>query len=323
MKKIIYLTLAITLSYSSYNAQQIPLNSLYSYNNYMLSPSEVGKIDESIVNLSHRQQWLGFDGALSTTWLDAQTQINPKIGIGLKLGYDKVSFLERMQLDGSFGYHLMLDDNNDIHFGLSLGVIQGVMNLNEIIATDYTDDIILMQSFNDIAFNSQFGLSYTYDDKLNIGFSFPQIYSSDIEFENIDSASYNLDKHRYFYSSYAMDLSEGVIFTPMLLVRSVKGVEKQFDVFGNLNFNNKFWGGLGIRQEGGMIFNFGLKTLNNLNLTYAYEFNRNGIAAFSSGSHEILLTLTLGKDKPVEEEESEEDTQPQAEEEGSEEDNVE
>ena len=322
MKKIIYLILAITISCSTYNAQQIPLNSLYSYNNYMISPSEVGKIDQSKVNLSHRQQWLGFDGGMSTTWLDAQTQINPKMGIGLKLGYDKVSFLERLQIDGSFGYHLMLDDNSDIHFGLSLGVIQGAMNLNDIIATDYTDDIIVMQSFNDIAFNSQFGLSYTYDDKLNIGFSFPQIYSSDIEFENVEGA-YNLNKHRYFYSSYEMDLSEGVIFTPMFLVRSVKGVEKQFDVFGNLNFNNKFWGGLGVRQEGGMIFNFGLRTLNNLNLTYAYEFNRNGVAAFSSGSHEILLSLTFGKDSPIEEEEEEENTQPLIEDEGSEEEGVE
>jgi len=286
----------------------------------MISPSEVGKVDETKINLSQRQQWLGFDGGLSTIWLDAQTQINPKMGIGLKLGYDKVSFLERMQLDGSFGYHLMLDDNSDIHFGLSLGVIQGAMlNLDEIIGDE--DDIVVMQSFNDIAFNSQFGLSYTYDDKLNIGFSFPQIYSSDIEI--LGDTSYNLVKHRYFYSSYSMDLSEGVFFTPMLLVRSIKGLESQFDVFGNLNFNNTFWGGIGVRQEGGMVVNLGFAG-GSFSFTYAYEFNKNGVAAFSSGSHEILLSLTFGKDSSIkEEEEEEENTQPLLEDEGSEEEDVE
>ena len=56
-KKITYLFLFFQ---TAFFAQQIPLNTLYSYNYMQINPAEVGVKKEIEINLSHRQQWLGF-----------------------------------------------------------------------------------------------------------------------------------------------------------------------------------------------------------------------------------------------------------------------
>ena len=157
-KKIIYLFLILQ---SGYFAQQIPLNTLYSYNNIQINPASAG-IDKGIeINLSHRQQWLGFDGAPVTTWLTSQMQLSSKMGLGFSMAYDQVSFLERFNCEGSFSYHLKVNKKNSLHLGLSIGFLQGSLKLNDIISSDASDPIILNPNLNGVAFNSQFG-SFVY-----------------------------------------------------------------------------------------------------------------------------------------------------------------
>ena len=45
------------------------------------------------------------------------------------------------------------------------------------------------------------------------------------------------------------------------------------------------------------MLNVGMSPLNNINVTYAYEFNSNGIAQFSSGTHEIMLSYQIHRKK--------------------------
>ena len=74
-------------------------------------------------------------------------------------------------------------------------------------------------------------------------------------------------------------------------------------MIGNFDFKNKYWGGIGIRQQGGFLINLGMNVIEQLGITYAYEFNRNGVASFSSGSHEIMISYKLGKKNNTSQEE--------------------
>ena len=161
-----------------------------------------------------------------------------------------------------------------------------------------SDPIILNPNLNGMAFNSQFGIAYSFKEKLNLGISFPQLYTSsiDMDLQNIEGA-YDLVKHKIMYLSYVLDLTQDVLFKPMFLIRSADGIENQWDLIGNFDFKNKYWGGFGIREQGGFIINIGMNAIDQLGITYAYEFNRNGVASFSSGSHEIMLSYQLGKNK--------------------------
>ncbi len=291
-------------------AQQIPLNTLYSYNNIQINPASAGIDDGIEINLSHRQQWLGFEGAPVTTWLTSQMQLSPKIGFGINLSYDQVSFLERFNCEGVFSYHLKMNDKNKLHMGISMGFLQGSLKLNDIISSDASDPIILNPNLNGIAFNSQFGMIYSFKEKLNVGISFPHLFTTsiDLDLQSIEGA-YDLTKHKILYFSYLIDLSQDVLFKPIFLIRSVDGIENQWDLIGNFDFKNKYWGGFGIREQGGFLINIGMLAIDNLGFTYAYEFNRNGVASFSSGSHEIMISYQLGKNKeqkPIKEEEESE-----------------
>ena len=132
-KKITYVFLIIQMGVFS---QQIPLNTLYSYNKLPINPASAGLVKGIEMNLSHRQQWVGFEGAPATTWLTSQMQLSPKIGLGFSMAYDQVAFLERFNCEGTFSYHLKINKKNGIHLGMSLGILQGSMKLDNVISSE-------------------------------------------------------------------------------------------------------------------------------------------------------------------------------------------
>ena len=305
MKNI--LTLILILTCFLIAAQQIPLNSLYYQNLYMVNSAEVGKNKNLEFHLSHRQQWVGFEGAPTTTWFSAQKKINRNLNFGVRFNYDQISFFEKLQFDASTSYLLKIDKNNELTLGLSVGVIQGSLVMNNMVATDYSDELLLNNGVNGVGFHSDFGIAYSLNKKLNVGISFPNLFTTSFNLEplNMDQ-TYDYKTHRILYISYEFSMSSDVKFTPILLSRKAVGLSNQIDLIGNFNFQDNYWGGLGFRQQGGFLVNLGFSPVNNLKLTYSYEFNNSNIASFSSGSHEIMLSYTLKKKKEPESDENKE-----------------
>ncbi len=307
MKNI--LTFLLLLSVEMLFGQQISQNTLYYQNLYLINPSEAAANKQPEFHLSHRQQWIGFDGAPVTTWFSAQTKLNNKLSLGTKINYDQIAFFEQVQFDVSLAYNIKIDASNEVNFGISLGMKQGSLVLENMIATDYSDQLLQNNGINGVGFHSEFGFNYSFKKKLNVGLSLPQLFSSSFELEPISSENtYNFISHRYFYVSYQMDMSEGVTFTPIVLLKKATGYSNQFEVLGNFNFQNKYWGGLGIRQHNGILVNLGFSPINNINLSYSYEFNRNGIAKFSNGTHEIMLAYFIKKKTTKDVEENSDET---------------
>ena len=306
MKNI--LTIILILTCFAFSAQQVPLNSLYYQNLYMLNSAEVGKNKQLEFHLSHRQQWVGFDGAPTTTWFSAQKRINRNLNFGIRFNYDQISFFEKLQFDASTSYLLKIDNNNELTFGLSLGMIQGSLVMNNMIATDYSDELLLNNGVNGVGFHSDLGIAYSLNNKLNVGVSFPNLFTTSLRLEPLNTdQSFDYKMHRILYVSYELNMSSDVKFTPLLLLRKAGGLSNQLDLIGNFNFQNNYWGGLGFRQQGGFLVNLGFSPVNSLKLTYSYEFNNSKIASFSSGSHEIMLSYALKKTKKKPESEDEQE----------------
>lgn len=310
MKNTISIILIFTCVF--YSAQQTPLNSLYFQNLYMINSAEVGKTNQLKFNLSHRQQWVGFEGAPTTTWFTVQKKLNRNLNFGIRFNYDQISFFEKLQFDASGSYLLKIDKANELTFGLSLGMIQGSLVMNNMISTDNSDEILLNNGVNGVGFHSDFGIAYSLNKKLNIGISFPNLFTTSMNIEpiNIDQ-TYDYKMHRIAYLSYELDMSSDVKFTPIILIRKAAGLSNQIDLIGNFNFQNNYWGGLGFRQQGGFLVNVGFSPIDNLNLTYSYEFNNSKIASFTSGSHELMLSFALKnktKENPQTEENQEQNT---------------
>ena len=182
MKKVI--TLIGVISGFVGFSQQIPLSSLYTYNFYSINPAEAVHNKDFEFNCGHRQQWIDFEGAPVTTYFTGAGQIQGNMGIGLSVNMDKIAFLERTAFSASYAYELNLDDHSYLSFGLALGGVQGKLNLNNVIATDMDDAILLNPEQTGFGFDAQFGISYNKDGKVHLGVSFPQMLNTKANWNN-------------------------------------------------------------------------------------------------------------------------------------------
>jgi type IX secretion system PorP/SprF family membrane protein len=77
MKKL-YLILLMLLPAELLSAQQLPIYSQYLYNKFILNPAVAGSDGYTSVNLTAREQWVGYYGAPRTFSLSFQTRVLKK-----------------------------------------------------------------------------------------------------------------------------------------------------------------------------------------------------------------------------------------------------
>lgn len=295
------LGIIILISFSAFS-QQVPISAMYPYNTSFINPAEVGTKKGTRVQLVHRQQWLGFAGSPNTTFLSAQRQLNSKMGIGGNLSLDKIAFIQRINANASYSYKLLINNKNKIRFGLSAGIMKGTLDLTTIQADDMSD-IVLTSAPLKMTVDATFGLTYTFDRNLNIGIALPQLLGTKASLDIVDASKYNLVRHSNVYFSYKIKVDEQFEFIPLIMIRNAQKKNSQVEVFGNIKYDNKFWGGIGHRSNSVFILNMGMQVIDKLSLTYAFEFSSSGVGSNTSGTHEIMLSLNLNKAPEIPEEE--------------------
>ena len=303
--KNLFLGTIIVISFSAFS-QQLPISAMYPHNASFVNPAEVGTKKGTQVQLAHRQQWIGFVGSPNTTFIYAQHQLNPKMGIGGNVTMDKVAFIQRINANASYSYKLFIDNKSKIRFGLSAGIMKGTLDLSTIQADDMSD-IVLTSAPLKMTFDATFGMAYSFDKDLNIGIALPQLLGAKASIDVVDGSKYNLARHSNLYISYKMKVDEQFEFIPLIMVRNAQKKNSQVEIFGNIKYNNKLWGGIGHRSNSVFILNMGMQLIDKLSLTYAFEFSSSGLATNTSGTHEIMLSLNLNKVPKVPEEEQEEE----------------
>ena len=303
--KNLFLGTIILISFSAFS-QQLPISAMYPHNTSFVNPAEVGTKKGTQVQLAHRQQWIGFVGSPNTTFIYAQRQLNSKMGIGGNITLDKIAFIQRINANASYSYKLFIDNKSKIRFGLSAGIMKGTLDLNTIQADDMSD-IVLTSAPLKMTFDATFGMAYTFDKDLNIGIALPQLLGTKASIDVVDGSKYNLARHSNLYASYKMKVDEQFEFIPLIMVRNAQKKNSQVEIFGNIKYNNKLWGGIGHRSNSVFILNMGMQLMDKLSLTYAFEFSSSGVATNTSGTHEIMLSLNLNKASKIPEEEQEEE----------------
>jgi hypothetical protein len=67
-------------------------------------------------------------------------------------------------------------------------------------------------------------------------------------------------------------------------------------------FNKKYWAGLIYRSDDAVGITAGMWIKERINLAYGYDFTLSPIRKYTTGSHEIALSIILTKKKPTLEE---------------------
>ncbi|CAN5413582.1 hypothetical protein BH10BAC1_BH10BAC1_06120 [soil metagenome] len=285
-------------------AQQVPFSSQYYANPFVTNPAFTGNHERTNAFLTHRSQWTGISGAPQTSYLTLDGPIEAKnIGLGLNLYSDVTDITSRMAAFANYSYKLKINDDNNLYFGLALGVINNKIDFSKVVARDENDPYLFTESQSKAAFSADFGLAYTWK-ALEIGFCAPQILGNTMHFKKTDDGSsyYTFARHYQGSVKYTFDVvkEKEITVYPLLAVRYATGSVFQYDANVVLDWKKIGWVGLTYHSNYAVAISGGLR-YKNIAVGYAYDLGISKVKSYTGSTSEFLLSYTFGGAKKEEE----------------------
>jgi type IX secretion system PorP/SprF family membrane protein len=288
MRKYLLLFVACTGSYLSFG-QQDPLYSQYLFNPFILNPAYAGYSKDLSALVSYRSQWSGYDGAPVTANASGHIAlVENRMGLGLNLIQDQIGVDENRQVQISYAYHLLLDNNRKISFGLLGGVA--------IYQTDYSE---LTIDESDPKFQGRLnetkpvigtGIIYS-SNNLYAGLSVPNLMKTSTNSAGVEVTRYN--QHAYAHLTYVFTLSHRMKLKPFVLARAVQGSPLNMDVGAVLSADDSYTLGLFSRSLNtyGFLAKFHLGDI--MRIGYVFELPTNASVGSQYVTHEFTLGIRM------------------------------
>lgn len=303
--------LVMMLSLQAFS-QQVPLYSQYMLNGFLLNPAIAGAEGFTAVNLTAREQWIGFKDAPGTYALSFQTRMlknsyisksssvkkrqryssrSGKVGLGGYVFNDRNGAVERTGLKISYAYHMFFSQSQ-LSMGLAVSAYQFRLN----------DDKIILENPDDDFWNNAHGTTFipdadagVYYDARNwyVGLSVDQLFESVIKLGNTGYDQYKMERNYYLLGGYDFEINEKIILTPSTLVKFAESGAFQADLSGKIYYNQTYWGGLTYRTGNALIVMAGL-SIDRLIFGYAFDISMSSIMKHSFGTHEFIFAAKFG-----------------------------
>ena len=321
MKRLFYLFVFLFLQQIA-SAQQLPLYSQYLYNKFLINPAIAGADGFTSLNLTAREQWVGYSGAPRTYSVSWQTRIlkrgyllkqnlfnktvykpktTGKIGFGGYIFSDKNGRVHRTGIQLAYSYHTWIRDYTQLSLGLAFTGYHFIIDLESIDFED-PDEPWLNNELRRGMFvpDTDFGL-YILDPNFCVGFSAQQLFGASVKFGELGYKNYWMDRHYYVFGSYNFYTGVKTELQPSLLFKVSEQVRPQVDIGFTYNYDNDFWAGIAYRTTGGaLIANIGFRyitsrvKMTSMYFGYSFDYTLNKIQSVTYGTHELTLAIKFG-----------------------------
>ena len=290
MKKLTIILLSLSICYTSYS-QQLTYNSQYMLNQYLINPAAAGTKAYMPISTSFRQQWAGFNDAPRTQMLSVNSPIGENMGVGGIIYNDITGPLRNIGFEGSYSYHLKVNDASKLAMGLSISLTQHVLDGSNFVLNNTNDQVLngaTQKSFNP---DGSFGMYY-YSEKGFLGISVPQLIENKLKFgDNIEELNRQV-RHYYLSGGYRFPLGENIQLEPSILVKYTIASPFQFDVNTRLFYKENLWTGISYRHNESVVSMVGIQR-DEFMIGYAYDYTLSSIRNYSAGTHELYLEYQL------------------------------
>lgn len=293
---IILGTLAI-LSINFIYSQQDPQYTQYMYNMHIVNPAYAGSEGTLNIGLLHRTQWVGLDGAPKTTVAAINAPIKKNIGMGLSVFADEIGPVKEQNAFVDVSYTIQTSDYGNLAFGLKGGFSFLDAQLSTLDLGDDIPDDVFNNDINDSYANFGAGAFY-YTDHFYAGLSMPNMLNQfhlNRKGGVISSASEKM--HYYLTSGYVFEMNDNLKLKPSVLLKGVKGAPLSIDLAGNVLINNKFELGVSWRIDDSLNALMNVEVANGFRIGYAYDYTLSNLGDFNSGSHEVILLITISNSR--------------------------
>lgn len=305
-------------------AQQLPQYSQYLRNQYMINPASAGVYDFTDVTLSGRWQWVGFDNSPRTTYLSATRPLkklstvpinpgirtgsgvyrNPEVNTGVKkhavggqIIADQYGAFQKISLSGTYAIHFPISKRVNFSFGTKLGLSTNSFLEKKAIVNDASIDNSYQKyiSNNKAKYILDIGAGvYVYSNEFFFGISADQLTQDFVKFGK-GTAFFNPRTTFFATGGYKIKLNQDYSLTPALIAKYVYPSPISIEGTIALEYKEWMWGGFSYRHKDAIIGMFGMNLSNKFKIGYSYDYTLSRINKFSSGGHELILGIMIGR----------------------------
>ncbi len=289
----LYIFLFSTCLGTSAFAQQYPLFTNYMMNRYGYNPAINTDTAGVIANLVYRKQWVGIDGAPVTQIAGVRGRIKPfPIGVGGYIFNDHAGVISRKGGYGMFNFMQQVGPATRLSVGAAVGYYSFSLDADPKVHDEF--DQVVPNAIDGKRF-ADFNVGvYLQHRDAYFGFSIPQIEEKPLDFTDLPEVSV-LQRHYYILAGYKYKLNDKMYLEPSGLIKYVQNAPLQWDAGAKVGFQKFYIGGI-YRSAAAFNVLAGID-LGTFELCYTYDLATNGLAAASTGSHELSLEMRFGKPK--------------------------
>lgn len=313
MKKL-FLIMTLLMIAVLMRGQQLPLYSQYLYNKFLINPAVAGSDGYTSLNLTAREQWVGYYGAPRTFSFSVQTRLLKKsyilkntslkraafrpatdgrVGLGGYVFSDKNGLIQRTGFQFSYAYHLWLQNSTQLSMGLAVTGYHYKIN-EQLIDFEDPNEPWMNNNLRRGMFvpDATFG-AYLLNAKYCFGFSADQLFEASAKIASNAYDDFKVYRHYYLFGSYDFEVAYKTVLQPSFLIMTSEQFMPQADIGLNYIFENVFWGGLAYRTSGALIAHVGVKH-EKMFFGYAFDFTMQEIQRVTYGTHEITIAVKFG-----------------------------
>jgi type IX secretion system PorP/SprF family membrane protein len=328
MKKITIIT-GLILFGNLAIGQQLGQFSQYLNNQFILNPAAAGEHNYFDIDLSFRQQWVGFDNGPQNYYLSGHTKLGKtaeapfvnsslrpshessaitevsggdgktrKIqhGVGGTVAADNYGAFRKLNFSGSYALIIPVAKKAFWSFGANVGLTNLGFDQNSISLANSSDNV-----YDQFASGSQrrnlldlnLG-TYFYSDKFYIGYSTNQLLQNKIYFGGTPLDG-KLNVHHFLSAGYNIEMSDKWTVTPSFLVKYMNPAPVSFDLSTKVTFDKKYFAGVSYRQGDAIIAMVGANINDLIKIGYSYDYTTSEIGNYSTGGHEVMLGVMLNR----------------------------
>ena len=288
MKKIIFNIAFLLIGIIQINAQQYPLYTQSTFNNFGINPAFAGSEDCIDFRLGYRLQWLGFEGNPTTAFINGHGKIKPKVlngrewfmGVGARIVSDEAGPFSALRMELAWSIHVKLGKYVFGSFGIFAGVMQSKFGL------DGFDDPVVNGSQASILVPTITPGLLIYGRSFFIGLSMQDVIQKNIPNVGLET---NISTHYIFKASNNFKISRRSDLLPSLILRMVKGAPVGYDINVMYVLDKKYQIGVSYRNQTAVAALIKITLFGSFTLGYSYDYTINHIKFGTSGSHEIII----------------------------------
>lgn len=286
MKKL-HIFILLYLSAYMLAAQQSDMSNMYPLNTYLINSAATGNDSTWRIFTGYRKQWNGISNAPSLGYLGLSGRVGRSHGVGLIVEQSKYGLLSDLNAKLSYAYHFTLSPGKSLHAGASMGFINRSFETSDVIATDYSDDLLRQNSLTGTAILSDIGIMFT-SQRLLLGASLPQIISYNASSEN----NPGFPGYYTLHASYDVSNSATWLLQAVAAHRKNGLLKSETDIGARALWKGQVGGGVGYRTVDGVFLR---AEIHRQNLAFAYSYEHG--TSSTGKSHEFGVSLRFGKRK--------------------------